>query len=155
MKVGLDVEQRECVLYPLAVTFLEPVVDRERRLYATGGDRVVELVAVALELGDVAREEVAARTVEGFEVAVEHQRGHGIVDRGLAIMRALEHAADETGHLAVPLCRLEIEGRRASGRGGRGRRAEQQRADAERDGGDEYCTRTPPTASSGFLTDAI
>ncbi len=154
-EVGLVVEQRERVLDALAVALLEAVVDRERRLDPPGRDRIVELVAIALEVGDVAREKVAARSVERFEVAIEHQRGHRVVDRGLPVMRALEHAADETGHLAVAIRRLELERRCACGRGGGRRRAEQQHAHAERDGGDQHRTRAPPAVSLGFLADTI
>ena len=65
----------------LAVANLEAVEDREHRLELTADDCVVELVAEALEVGDVAGEEVAARAVELFDEAVQYQRGYGIVDR--------------------------------------------------------------------------
>ena len=77
-------------------------------------DGVVELVAVLLEFLDVARQEVAAVAVERLDVAVEHQRGHRVVDRGLPVVGALEHAADEPGHLG-------LHGRSARARGRRSR----------------------------------
>jgi len=126
------------VLHPLAATQLKAVEDRKGRLKAPAADRVVQLVAVALEFGDVGGEEIAPRPVKRFEVAVEHQRGNGIVDRRLAVVRALEHAAHESGDPRVAIGGREVRRRGAGGRGGRLRRPEQQRGQRDHDGGERH-----------------
>ncbi len=85
------------MLDALAVALLEAGEDRVRRLDIAGADHVVELELVGLELGDVARQEVAALAVEEIQVAVEHLLRHLLVDRGAAVVRFLQDAADLAG----------------------------------------------------------
>ncbi len=148
-EVRFLLERREREGHALAVALLEAVEDGEGGVELAGRDRVVELVAVLLELGDVAREEIAARAVERLEVAVEHQRGHRVVDRRLAVMRPLEHAADQPGHLGLPLGRREIRGRGAGGGRRRLCRAEQQRAHRQDQRGDDHRARATHAATGG------
>jgi hypothetical protein len=54
LKVGLGLQQLQRVADALAVADLEAVEDREHRLELAGDHCVVELIAEALELGDVA-----------------------------------------------------------------------------------------------------
>ena len=102
-EVGLRLQQLQRVRDALAVAKLEAVEDREHGLELAGDDGVVELIAEALEVRDVAREEVAARAVQLLDEAIQHQRGHGIVDRRLAIVRALDHVADELADATLAL----------------------------------------------------
>ena len=85
-EVGLALECLHRKGHALAVTLLEAVVDRERRVEPALGDRVVELVAVALEFVDVGLQEVAAVAVERLHVAVEDDRRDRVVDRRLPVM---------------------------------------------------------------------
>ena len=109
-EVGLGLQQLQRVVDALAVAHLEAVEHREHRFELAGDHCVVQLVAEALELGDVAGEEVAAPTVQLLLEAVQHQRGHRIVDRRLAIVRALDHVADELADATLALGRGEILG---------------------------------------------
>ncbi len=63
-EVGFLVEHRARELHALAAARLVAVEDLERRLEPAAGDGVVELVAVAFELRDIGRQEVAARAVQ-------------------------------------------------------------------------------------------
>ena len=132
LEVGFGLEHLERIRHALAIALLEAIEDRERGLELAGRDRVVEFVAVLLELRDVAGQEVAAHAVERFEIAIEHQGRHRIVDRRLPVMGALEHRADEARDLGLTFGRAKI-GRGRRVRRGRRRlgRAEQQRADRE------------------------
>ena len=152
-EIGFLLQHGERVLHPLAAAQLEAVEDREGRLQPSAADRVVQLIAVALELGDVGGEEIAPRPVQRLEVAVEHQRGDGIVDRRLAVVRALEHAAHEPGDPRVAIGGREIRRRGAGGRGGCLRRPEQQRGQRDHDGGERHrsCFAQCLAASCGLV----
>ena len=108
MKSGSVFSSCERVVDALAVALLEAVEDREHRLELPGDDGVVQLIAEVLELGDVAGEEVAAPAVELLDEAVQHQRGDRIVDRRLAVVRALDDVADELADAALALGRREV-----------------------------------------------
>ena len=107
-EIRLGLQQLQRVRDALAVAHLEAIEDREHRLELPGDDGVVELVAEALELGDVAGEEVAAPAVELLDEAVQHQRGDRIVDRRLAVVRALDDVADQLADAALALGRREV-----------------------------------------------
>ena len=106
--VRLRLQQLQGVADALAVADLEAVEHREHRLELPGDDGVVQLVAEVLELGDVAGEEVAAPAVQLLDEAVQHQRGNRIVDRRLAVVRALDDVADELADAALALGRREV-----------------------------------------------
>ena len=94
----------------LAVTLLEAREDPERRACVSLLDRVVELETQRLELGDVARQQVAAVAVEGLEVAFEDLRRHRVVERGLAIMLAVDHLGHEPHDAPMALARDQLAG---------------------------------------------
>lgn len=107
-EVGLGLEVGDGALDRRAVALLEAREDHERGIDVAGADRLAELEAEALELGDVGREEVAAARVERLDVAVEDLRGHLLVEHRLAVVRALDDLAHEARHLAVPLGGLKF-----------------------------------------------
>ena len=87
-KSGFLLSNVDGVRHALAVALLEAREDHEGRLDVAGLDRIVELVAIALEVGDVARKEVASAAVDGVEVAVENQTRQMIVERRAAVVLA-------------------------------------------------------------------
>src|SRR5690606_22704219 len=107
-EVRLRLEQLEGVGNTLAVALLEAIEYGEHRLEPSFYDRIIELITKAFELSDVAGKEVAARCVELLEVAIEHKRRDRIVDRRLAIMRTLDHIADELADAPMALRRSEL-----------------------------------------------
>ena len=163
LKSGSVSTHLERISHALTIALLESIENGERRLELARRDRVVEFVAVLLELRDVAGQEVAAHAIERFEIAIEHQGRHRIVDRRLPVMGALEHRADEARDFGVTLGRTEIGGRgvRRGGRclGG----AEQQRADREHHRGQyggagssgDALARWGGASGAGRLTDTL
>src|SRR5690606_32300253 len=91
-----------------AIAALEAIEDGEYRFKLAGYDGVVELVTIAFEFGDVAREEVTSATVELFDEAVQNQRGNRIVDRRLAIVRAFDDVADQLADSALAFSGAEV-----------------------------------------------
>ena len=113
MKSGSRLEQVEGVGHALAIALLEAIEDGEHGLELAGDDRVVELILVALEFGDVACKKVAARPVELFDEPIEHQGRHGVIDRRLPIVGAFDDVADQLADAPLALGRGEV----LSGRG--------------------------------------
>jgi hypothetical protein len=135
VEVRFRVEVGDRALDRGPVAFLEAREDHECGIDVAGADRLAELEAEPLEVGNVALQEVAAARVQRLDVAVEHLRGHLLVEHRLAVVRALDHLADQSRHLAVPLRRLQLGardvGRRYRRRAVRGRASEQQAGDGQ------------------------
>ncbi len=75
-------------------------------------------VAILLELGDVAGEEIAARAVDGVEIAVEDQARKMIIERRPAVMLVGDDVGDAPRDVVFLFCGREDRCRR----GRRGRR---------------------------------
>ena len=157
-EVGLLLQGLECKGHALAVAGLEAVVDGERGVELAGGNRVVELVAVALEFRDVAREEITPVTVERLDVSVEHQRGNRVVDRRLPVVGALEHTADQPRNLGLAFGLPQVGRRGARDLRRRPRGPEQQRAgrhDDDRERGRASTAPAPATLRCLVLTTCL
>ncbi len=138
-------EQFDRVIHALAVTLLEAAEDHEGRLHVARLDRVVELVAIFLEFGDVARIKIAAAAVDGVEIAVEDQTGEAVVERGPAVVFARHDVGDPARDVILLLRRGELAGRGDCGR--RRHRRSEQRGKPDRTRADEY-SRDPARAQA-------
>ena len=96
VEVRLLLQQLDRVVHALAAALLKAAEDHECRLHVARLDGVVELVAVLLELRDVARVEIAAAAVDGVEVAVEDQAREMVVERRAPVVLA----GDDVAHAA-------------------------------------------------------
>jgi len=107
--IGLSGEQRDCVLDALAGALAEQIEDIEDGLQVAGARTVVELVAQAVEAGDIAGREVHAVYVECVQVPVEDRRRHGVIEPRQRVVQLL----DELGHIRANsrMLRLDLKRR--------------------------------------------
>ena len=91
MKSGFGVEQRDRVLQHFAIALAIACKNLEGGRGVRILDRIVELVAQALEFRDVRRKQVAAAAIQRLEVAFEDLRGHGVVERGLPVVLPFDY----------------------------------------------------------------
>ncbi len=133
-EVRLLAELADRVGHALAIALAKAPEDRERRVERARLDALVEAQPQTLELGDVARQEVAARAVQGFQVQVEDLRGQAIVQRRPGVVRAIEVVVHATRDVAVTDGRRQVRAQ-ACGLGGGSRR--QRRLDGATDCGGE------------------
>ncbi len=112
-------QQVDGIGHALAAALLVAAEDHESRFDIAGLDGIVEFVAIALELGDVAGVEVASGAVDRVEVAVEDQAGKMIVERRAAIVLArddVRHAARDVVFL-LGGCEIAASASRAAAAG--------------------------------------
>ncbi len=116
-KSGFLLSKIDGVGHALAAALLIAAEDHECRLDVAGLDGIVELVAIALELRNIAGVEIAPAAVDGIEIAVEDQAREMIVERRAAIV----FMGDDVGHAPRHVIFL-LGGRKHRGSGGyRGR----------------------------------
>ena len=157
-EVRLGFEDHESVFEALANTraiHLEHFVDRVERLAL---DHVVELVPVALEVLDVAREQVHAIAIERLDIAVEHVRGQIVVDGDVIVVRLLDELSDQLTDVLVPLFGLEqIVGDDRVVRGQRGKRegCDKQSEHSERAARLGFAQRFTPFTANTVLSGSI
>ncbi len=110
VEVRLLVQQLDGIGHALAAALLVAAEDHERRLDVAGLDGIVEFVAVALELGDVAGVEIAAAAVDGVQIAVEDQAGEMIVERRPAVVLVGDDVGDPARDVVLLLGGRECRG---------------------------------------------
>src|SRR5690606_24238718 len=93
-EIRLRLEQLERIAHALSGALPEKVEDLEDRLELAGLHAIVELVAVAAEARDVAREEIHPAAVEGVEVAVEDRGGVVVVEVGTREVKFFDELGD-------------------------------------------------------------
>ena len=131
VEIRLLREQLDRVVHALAAALLEAAEDHEGRLDVARLDGIVELVAVLLELRDVARIEIAAAAVDGIEIAIEDQARETVIERCAPVVLAGDDVAHAARDVVFLLRGLE---NRAGRRGGRAHR--------RRHGGAEQCRKS-------------
>ncbi|VTQ27132.1 Uncharacterised protein [Pseudomonas aeruginosa] len=149
------VEHRQGIVEPTFQAVEVALVDDEAGIEVAALEEVVEPVAPAIELGDVAGGEVHPRRIEHLQVAVVDLGRAFIVQRRLVVVVPLEQFHDvEAGDdlLAVRLQAVPGILGAADGDGGRGEQRQRTGAEEEQQGGTGQKTLHADSTDRGVMT---